>query len=92
MIKLREGEHLLAVYGTLGGPGFVFMLGHVEQHELFVAPLGSPPFDPARLHASVPPDPPWAPWVRIGAVDDLPDEHMLGDIKSAWRRTVAGLS
>jgi len=97
MITLRPGERMLIVQGEPlfpGDDGIVTMLGYVVGHRLFVAPLGSPPFaDDQRIR--------WiegvlviaSAWVYVGHVDDLPTDFRLGwDIKSAYRRAVAGLS
>ena len=82
MIPLREGELLLAVRSDRPSEHvfpLVFMLGHVEAHFLFVAPLGSPPFGAPH-------------WILIGPADDLPADHALGDIAAAFRRACADLS
>ena len=86
-IRLRPGELLLAVRGTgafPGDTGIVFMLGHTDDGNLYVAPLGASPFqDPLWPH-------PMSPmWVGVGPARDLPSDHVLGDLADAYRRAVA---
>lgn len=88
MIVPREGEHLLIVRDRVLGR--IFMLGYVTNHRLYVAPVGSPPFidDQAVVEGVL-----ISAWVYVGPVGDLPTDFALGwDIKSAYRRLVAGLS